>query len=126
MSGRGRVLVVEDEVEIRELLVEALELGGYAAAGAANGREALERLRAGEAPPCAILLDLTMPVMNGWELARELRSDPVLARIPLLVLTARSGVDAEDLGAAAAVAKPVGFEELMAAVSRVCGSGSCR
>lgn len=83
-----RVLIVEDEKEIREPLVEMLEESGYNASAAANGEEALALLRArGAELPAVIIVDLMMPVMNGWELLHELARDPELRRLPIIIMT---------------------------------------
>ena len=84
------ILIVEDDYDIRELFAESLEEAGYAVATACNGREALDRLRAAREPelPAVILLDLMMPVMDGWALREELLRDPALGRIPIVVMTA--------------------------------------
>jgi CheY-like chemotaxis protein len=86
MSGRD-VLVVEDDTDLRESLSQALRDHGFGVTPASNGQEALDLLRAG-ARPSVILLDLMMPVLNGWELRDALRHDPALARIPQLVISA--------------------------------------
>jgi CheY-like chemotaxis protein len=86
MSGRD-VLVVEDDTDLRESLSQALRDHAFGVTMAANGQEALDLLHAG-ARPSVILLDLLMPVLNGWELRDVLRHDPVLAQIPQLVISA--------------------------------------
>ena len=86
MSGRD-VLVVEDDTDLRESLSQALRDHGFGVSLATNGQEALDLLHAG-ARPSVILLDLLMPVLNGWELRDVLRHDPVLAQIPQLVISA--------------------------------------
>jgi CheY-like chemotaxis protein len=104
------VLVVDDDRELREALVEALEEAGYRAHQAANGRQALERL--GDAVPDAILVDVMMPIMNGVELLRALRADPDLKRIPVILMT---GVNDSMIGVrlnAPVVTKP-NFDALM-------------
>jgi adenylate cyclase len=82
-----RVLIVEDDRHVRESLSDALSEEGYVAATASNGMEALDYLHAHE-PPDVIVLDLMMPVMNGWEFLIEKRRDPKLAAIPVVVVTA--------------------------------------
>ena len=81
------VLVVDDDAAIREALREVLEPAGYAVAEAANGLEAFTYLERNPRPG-AILLDLFMPVMNGWQLAKRIESVPALASVPLVVVTA--------------------------------------
>lgn len=80
------ILIVEDEEDIRESLREILEEEGYAVALAADGRAGLERLRQ-LTRPCAVILDIIMPVMSGTEFYAALRADPALADIPVLVST---------------------------------------
>src|SRR5438552_6420666 len=80
------VLVVEDDPGTRATLAELLEDHGYRAAAAANGQEALEYLRT-HSPPAVILLDLVMPVMDGWRFRAEQQRDPTLAAIPVVLLT---------------------------------------
>lgn len=86
-APRGRVLVIEDERDIREALAEALEYEGYEVAVAANGREALRSLDRGPIPD-VILLDLVMPEMSGWEFRQVQVRDPALAGIPVVVVSA--------------------------------------
>src|SRR5262249_51852966 len=86
MNNR-EVLVVEDDSDLRESLCHALRDGGYSVLSANNGQQALETLDAG-ARPAVILLDLMMPVLNGWELRDALRDDPRLADIPQLAISA--------------------------------------
>ena len=81
------VLIVEDERAARTGMEKILLLAGYAPVSAANGQEALELLRAG-VPASVILLDLIMPVMDGWAFRREQLRDPRLAHIPVIVLSA--------------------------------------
>jgi CheY-like chemotaxis protein len=111
--GRAAVLVVDDDATVRELLVEVLQFSGLDVCTAANGRDALARLRCGELLPDAILLDLDMPVMNGWQFRREQLLDPALADIPVLVASA------SDPGAILAdghLRKPYGLDELLGAL----------
>ena len=80
------VLIVEDNDETREVLEQILELRGYATATAEDGQAALAHLRGGN-PACLIILDLLMPVMDGWTLSRELRADPKFAHIPVVAFS---------------------------------------
>jgi CheY-like chemotaxis protein len=115
METHARILVVEDDPSIREALAELLTEEGYAVASAANGAEALALLEL-EAPPSLILLDLMMPVMDGWAFRSAQRRDPRLSRIPVLVLSASrvgdGGPEAE-LAADAFLQKPFDLEALV-------------
>lgn len=117
-----RILVVDDDADIRETLVEVLEDAGHETISAANGIEALERLRSSDAPPCLILLDLMMPVMDGRTFREEQLKDPALAAIPIVVLSAFR--DASETAAAmqaqAHLPKPVSLAELVRVVASFC------
>ena len=92
MSGK-RVLVVDDDQDIRELLVSVLEDDGYQAESARNGREALDVLERWKAD--VVVLDLMMPVLDGFGVLATMRVDPVLSSVPVVVLTAKSLSEAE-------------------------------
>jgi CheY-like chemotaxis protein len=119
--GIRRVLLVEDDRAIRETIAELLEAEGYGVRCAGNGAEALALL-ASEAPPQVIVLDLMMPVMDGWEFREALKRDPHLARIPVIVLSASNRLEQriDALGAAAFLPKPFEVGRLLAAVERCC------
>ena len=111
---------IEDDAAVRETLKLVLELEGYSVATAENGREALSLLP--EIPtPCLILLDLMMPVMNGWEMARLLQKDHALAAIPMAVVTAFSEQAGNVPGAKVVLKKPVDLEQLLQVVKKYCG-----
>lgn len=116
-----RILVIEDEAVIRDTMALILEMEGYQVAAAANGREALEYLHRAERPSL-ILLDLMMPVMDGWQFRREQRLDPRLAAIPVVIVSAAGGVaeKAADLGADGFLQKPVDVDELLTTIHRHC------
>ena len=120
------ILIVEDDESIRDCLAEVLDDEGYSVTVASNGREGLDRLRSpkGGRPPCVILLDLMMPVMDGFEFRAEQLKDRALAGIPVVVLSAdgRAKVKAAALGIAEALIKPVDLDEVLAVVTRHCGS----
>ena len=86
-GGHDGVLIVEDDQGLREALASALDDEGYTVLLARNGREALDLLEKG-IRPCVVLLDLMMPVMDGWQLVKEIKSDPKLAAIPVCVISA--------------------------------------
>lgn len=115
------VLVVEDDFDIRGTIRLALEAEGYTVATAENGREALEYLR-GVGVPCLILLDLMMPVMDGWAFRAAQRADPGWARVPVVVISAdgRASQKARALGAADGLSKPIDLDALLDTVKRHC------
>jgi signal transduction histidine kinase len=107
-----RLLLVEDDASIRSALGDMLEDEGFTVTTAVNGREALDVLHHGP-PPEVIVLDLMMPVMDGWEFRVEQRSDPTLAGIPLLAMSADLSAKARAIAADAYVRKPIDFTELL-------------
>jgi CheY-like chemotaxis protein len=117
------VLIVEDDPELLEGLADLLEAEGYRVRRARHGLEALGILRAGPLPRL-ILLDLLMPIMNGWQFRYQQRLDSELARIPLIVLSGRDekSAHAEWLEADDYLVKPVQPEVLLEAVGRLCRS----
>jgi CheY-like chemotaxis protein len=116
-----RVLVVEDDPTIREVLVEVLGEHGYDAIGASNGREALDTLAASSDRPCVILLDLMMPVMDGRSFREQQLQSPDLSDIPVIVISAHlDHTVANDLNAAAYLRKPVKLAEVLSSVRTYC------
>jgi CheY-like chemotaxis protein len=116
----GGVLVVEDDAAISRAIVQVLEDEGYAVRTAADGRAALAALQAPGVPfPCVILLDLMMPVMDGWTFRKAQLGDPTLAHIPVVLLTAGGHADAKNelTRASGVLRKPVDLSQLLAAVS---------
>jgi len=115
------ILIVEDEDSTRYLLAMLLEDEGYAVSQAANGHEALARLRS-QALPQLILLDLMMPVMDGWKFRRIQKEDPALGSIPVVVVSAASevGQKAVALMAASYLQKPIEPNHLLATIRRLC------
>lgn len=117
--GRARrttVLVVDDDACLRETTALALQLEGYATLQAADGLDALLSLRTGDLPD-AIVLDLEMPVMAGWELRAALLADPALARIPIVAVSSSP----RPIDAARRLPKPFGLEDLLRAIREVAG-----
>ena len=115
----GGILVVDDDPDIRDSLREVLEDEGYEVACVGNGREALDHLKAASPPPCVILLDLMMPVMDGWQFRREQKQIPEIANIPLVVITA-TGKRPVLIDAAELVMKPLDLNRLFEAIERYC------
>ena len=123
------LLVVDDDPAIRETLAAILDEEGYTVITATNGQDALDRLRASGATPCMILLDLMMPVMSGPEFYDEMRNDPALATIPVVVISAAGDARkrVQSMGGEF-IAKPVKIETVLSAVESHCeiGRASCR
>ena len=117
------VLVVDDELIICDLLTDVLTAEGYEVATTTNGQEALAYLRQ-HAPPCLILLDMMMPIMDGPSFRAEQRRDPALATIPVIVMTA--GMNRERLetliDADEYILTPFAIDTLLDMVQRYCAS----
>ena len=116
------VVVIDDDEDVRDALMDALTDADFKPLGASNGANALDRLRALDARPCLILLDVMMPEMDGWEFRAAQRRDPALAEIPVVVLTAHADARqaAASMQAAGFLRKPVSRESLLATVGRFC------
>jgi len=117
MASSGYILIVEDDDDIREALTQILELEGYVVREAANGREALD-ISAREPSPSLILLDLMMPVMDGWQFRTEQLKDPNLSKVPVVVISADASVHEKvaTFGAASVLPKPISLDRLLRAV----------
>ncbi len=113
-----RVLVVDDDPHLVDMAVVILEAFHYAVATASNGVEALDQIR--RQPPDVVLLELMMPVMDGWTFLETCRTDGICSRVPIAVMSARDDLDkAMDLGARAVIRKPFDVAELLAIVEQV-------
>lgn len=113
------VLIVEDDEDLREMMAQLLTLEGFQAAAVANGRDALDYLHTTDKPN-VILLDLMMPVMDGWEFRRRQQADPDLAPVPVIVLSALDQARTTTVDAAAFLKKPLDFDRLIQLVSAHC------
>jgi two-component system cell cycle response regulator DivK len=120
-AERPRVLLVDDYPDAREMYTEYLEFSGFDVVQASNGMEALER--AADAAPDIILMDLSLPVMDGWEATRRLKADARTASIPVVALTghALAGISegAKRAGCDAFVTKPCLPEDLVSEIRRI-------
>jgi CheY-like chemotaxis protein len=117
-DNKARVLVVDDDQGGLEALSDILEYEGYRVERAQNGLQALEHLKQSRPLPSLIILDLLMPVMDGWEFRTRQKEDPELAAVPVLVITAISataGIDAAEI-----LHKPIDVDALLRAVARHC------
>jgi CheY-like chemotaxis protein len=115
------VLLVEDDDDLRENLEFLLSRRGFDVAVAANGQEALAKIDRDD-PPCLIITDLMMPVMDGWELAKTLEADPELSTIPVILCSGVADLakKARDLTAIAHFTKPVDLPRLYDLVREHC------
>jgi two-component system NtrC family sensor kinase len=116
-EGGCRILLAEDDDDISESVKVVLEDAGYTVERCRNGKEALERLR--QDPADLIVLDLMMPVMDGWEFRAQQRADRAIADVPVVVITADASAKAAAVHADSYVRKPFGANELVTAVERV-------
>ena len=114
------LLVVDDEQSLREMMAYALTSEGHAVVEAENGAIALQRLR-NDPLPDLVLLDLTMPVMSGFEVLAILRSDPLLSSLPVVVLTSNE-VPRDEVQGKAVLHKPIEEPELLELVRTLCGT----
>ena len=120
VESRATILVIDDDDDIREVLATVLDEAGFRVVTAANGREALERLRK-DPQPDVILLDLMMPEMDGYQFRAEQQRDPALRAIPTLIVTAGTVTSrVEALGAEAILRKPVSLRRLVDTIRRFC------
>lgn len=120
MSGsKANVLVVDDQEVIRDTLQTALDDEGFNVETAANGKEALEIL--GRWKPCVVLLDLMMPVMDGWALIHKMREEDLLHGVPVVVFSAHRELRerAKQLDPDATLRKPFELQELQGVMERL-------
>ncbi len=117
MGAGAKILVIDDDEDLRETVAAILELLGYRVMSASGGRAALELL--GSQPlPDLILLDLMMPEMSGWQFRAEQLKRPELAKIPVVVVTASRNFDESALEASSVILKPFAAEELSTVVKK--------
>ena len=124
MVNSPQILLVEDELSLRKFLAASLASAGYGVDEAATGQQGLRH--AAQQPPDLVILDIMMPEISGLDILRQMRRDPALANIPVVVVSAttmpadiKNGMEA---GASIYLTKPVGFHELKEAVVRALGS----
>lgn len=119
-AERKEILIVDDDFSIREMLSQMLEDEGYRVSTAENGQVALEYLHTKGQPPCLIILDLKMPIMDGAEFRSRQMQDARLARIPVLLLTAdqSSQLDRARPVMANVLAKPVKLSMLLEIITQ--------
>ena len=115
---RVKVLVVDDDEAIRSAVTQILEFEGYSVVAAADGAEALAAVEA--ALPCLVLLDMRMPILDGWGFAAALRQRGL--RIPIAVMTAAHNAQrwCDEIGGDACLSKPFDLDDMVATVARFC------
>jgi CheY-like chemotaxis protein len=116
------ILVVEDHHDVRDTMCDLLGALGYHATPAADGQEALEVMAGGDPLPDLILLDLMMPVMDGWEFRQQQMSEIRWSQIPVVVLTAIAETVTE-MGVVPILRKPIDVEHLVILVEAFVGKG---
>ncbi|MEW6259038.1 MAG: response regulator [Thermodesulfobacteriota bacterium] len=129
MSEKKRILIVDDEPDFSMIVQTYLEKEGFATELAYNGLEGYEKVKAN--PPDAIVLDVMMPEMDGYQLCAKLKKDPTYAEIPIILLTAvadhvtstrYSHYDGMSMEADDYLPKPASAEDITASVKRLLGS----
>jgi len=118
--SKGRILIVEDNMDTYELMHFILELNGYETFLAMDGRDGVNAAR--KQTPDLILMDLSMPEMDGWEATRRIKQDPITCAIPLIAVTARATPGDRDRALKAGcddyITKPMDLSELLGLVQR--------
>lgn len=121
MATKGcRILVVDDDASSRDSLIELLEMKGYVTSAAQNGAAAVRQLKNGFDPDL-ILTDLTMPIMNGWQLCALLKSTPGWRAIPVVVLCGMGEEQRGKLQVEDAFEKPTDIPVLVSRIEELCG-----
>jgi len=118
-AKRCLVAIIEDDSEFRDMLRELLEEEQYRVVALSNGAEALETLR-GDTLPNVILLDVSMPVMDGFDFLRFRNDDPQLAAVPVVLVTNAKPHERPTIGVNDVVRKPIDIDEILFAIKRYC------
>lgn len=116
---RGVVAIVEDDAEFRTMLRELLEEEHYRVIAVGNGAEALDTLR-GDSLPDVILLDVSMPVMDGFDFLLHRNADPKLSAVPVVLVTNAKPHERPTVGVSDVVRKPIDIDEILFAIKRYC------
>jgi CheY-like chemotaxis protein len=115
-----RVLIVEDQEDLREMMAQMLTLEGFDAETATDGVDALGKLLRSAVQPQIILLDMMMPRMDGWTFVDHQTNNPAIAAIPVVVLSAAPRNQLRDIRVVAILQKPLNFDELLAVLRTNC------
>jgi CheY-like chemotaxis protein len=116
------ILLAEDDEDLREAMVETLSDAGYSVEAVANGRDAIEWLEDTDHPPKLILLDLMMPIMDGWQFLEKREKTPKVASVPVVVLSASASFESTS-ETVAFMRKPIALKPLLAIVATYCAAG---
>lgn len=119
MDQNMKILIVEDEPAIRQMMSDILEIEGYDVFCACNGNEGIDQLRAIAPSPCVVLLDLMMPGTNGWRFLDIQRNDPALCQFPVVICSAYAE-SAKSVHPSGFVPKPIQLDNLLGAVRAFC------
>ena len=120
---RRTILVAEDDLGLRDVVAEILRSSGYEVVPADDGQQAIDYLATAEEPPAAVLLDLMMPVLSGWDCLRAMRADDRLCWIPIVVM---SEAEQYASGADMFLRKPFRVNELLETIDHFARGGSSR
>jgi len=125
MANKKRIMVVDDDKDIRKSVKQILEKNGYKVYSFENGRECLKTLKEGKYKPSLIILDIMMPEMSGWEFQRKLDENIELSDIPIVFLTARSTETAQEMYRRYGVdyiSKPFDINYLISSIDKITNS----
>jgi len=125
LKSRKRVLEVDDDPDIREMVSKLLLSEGYEVVSAVHGQDALEKMEGGFRPD-VILLDLMMPVLNGFDVLRVMRRTPRWSSIPVVIVSANQGLDLVARGTAAIISKPFDLDVLLNTVRQLLSRAAAR
>ena len=125
LKSQKRVLEVEDDPDIRKMVSAMLLSEGYEVVSAVHGKDAIEKMEGGFSPD-VILLDLMMPVLNGFDVLRVLHRTPRWSSIPVVIVSANQGHDPVDLGTAAIIRKPFDLNLLLNTLLRLLSRAPAR
>jgi len=126
MADEAPILLVDDDEDIREALADVLGDKGFNVLTAANGLDGLRLLRSTGPRPAVILLDLMMPVMDGYTFLAEKRADPALASIPVAIITAGNNVDRTRVDDSRVITKPFKIQHLVNVIEQLrSNAGGC-
>lgn len=122
MNSNPYIMIVEDSIDISEILCRLYESEGYNVILAKHGGDAIEKLKTVSKLPCVILLDLMMPVMDGYRFCVEQKKDMRLAEIPVVIMTADANAKEKsvEVGASGYIRKPVEIETLLEVAAKYC------